>query len=435
MVHLANMQQLRSLELSGTRVSDAGVQHLTALQGLEDLQLSGSEITDVGLAAVAELPNLTSLTLFGTGASDAGLAHLKKLSRLQRLVLHRTPLVSLAGVEDLQKALPQCEISYEPALAERPDRAKRIRGARVPGGAAKPAPDASRGTNAADSAKISSGPTDKPFPPVVQPQPRPLSPAADCDRARNELTALGVSLSKNPEDRELTNFSLVGQRLTADIVSRLSRFSSLVEADLQDSDSTDVDLPLLLQLPKIRTLRLNGSQFTQASLQTLSELPDLHEVYLAGTAVSVEAIERLATLPNITLVGFRGMQVPEECLAVLGKFPNLESVAIMPDSSGLGGSTAPLITDSGLALLVEIPTLKSIVLGRGSQISDAGLQYVQKLPKLEKLSVQCGLSDAGLAHLRELDSSTGANSGVIDSPPRHEAARPAYHRHRSAKPE
>ena len=154
------------------------------------------------------------------------------------------------------------------------------------------------------------GTRDGPLPPVVQPQPRSLSPAAVLDRERNELTAVGVSLSKNPEDSELTKFSLVGQRLTADIVSRLSGFSSLVEADLRDSVSTDVDLPLLLQLPKIRTLQLNGSQFTQASLQTLSELPDLRGIYLSGTAVSVEAIERLATLSNITLVGLGGCRCP-----------------------------------------------------------------------------------------------------------------------------
>ena len=153
--------------------------------------------------------------------------------------------------------------------------------------------------------------------------------------------------------------------MTPDIVSRLSRFSSLDDADLHDSNSTDVDLSLLLQLPKIRTLRLNGSQFTQASLPTLSALPNLCEVYLSGTEVNRESVERLATLPNITRVGLRETQVPEECLAVLTKLPNLEHVSIAPDARGPASGEPPLITDAGLALLVEIPTLKSIVLGRG----------------------------------------------------------------------
>ena len=216
--------------------------------------------------------------------------------------------------------------------------------------------------------------------------------------------------------------------------------------------------------PGLRTLRLNGDQFTEASVHTLTQLPDLREVYLAGTAVSVESIERLATMSNITLVGLMGTQVPEPCSAALKKFPNLEGVAILPDTTGPGGGTPPLITDPGLALLVEIPTLKSIELGPwqpdyrsraaeceevattrevddqlrtvgrgarpparadeseatvswGSQsehdetpspsFTDAGLQNLSSLTQLEQLDSQGGnFTDAGIAHLSGLTNLT-----------------------------
>ena len=57
---------------------------------------------------------------------------------------------------------------------------------------------------------------------------------------------------------------------------------------------------------------------------------------------------------------------------MLGKFPNLEGVAILRDMTGLGGGTAPLISDSGLALLVEIPALKSIELGEAARLPMPG---------------------------------------------------------------
>ena len=179
LAHLARSRHLRSLQIRGASVSDEGVQYLASLTELKDLHLSGSTISDVGLATVAELPKLTSLTLFGTGASDTGLAHLKKLSRLRRLVVHQAPLISLAAVEDLQKALPQCRIWYESASEVRQDRPRRIGGARVPSGVAKQPPDASRAEQSAVAAQDSAGTPDRPFPPVVQPKPRPASPTAD----------------------------------------------------------------------------------------------------------------------------------------------------------------------------------------------------------------------------------------------------------------
>lgn len=55
--------------------------------------------------------NVISLNLIGTKITDAGLLRLKKLTKLQRLVLDFTKVTD-AGVADLQKALPDCEISH-----------------------------------------------------------------------------------------------------------------------------------------------------------------------------------------------------------------------------------------------------------------------------------------------------------------------------------
>jgi hypothetical protein len=46
--------------------------------------------------------------------TDAGLEHLKNLTRLKELDLYDTK-VTAAGVAELQKALPKCQIRFGPA--------------------------------------------------------------------------------------------------------------------------------------------------------------------------------------------------------------------------------------------------------------------------------------------------------------------------------
>ena len=61
--------------------------------------------------AVAVITNsLQELRLKGTKITDAGLEHLRALTELQMLHLMFTEITD-AGIADLQKALPNCEIS------------------------------------------------------------------------------------------------------------------------------------------------------------------------------------------------------------------------------------------------------------------------------------------------------------------------------------
>jgi hypothetical protein len=52
---------------------------------------------------------LRTLNLSDTPISDAGLEHLKGLTQLQGLMLAHTKVTD-AGVRELQKALPKCSI-------------------------------------------------------------------------------------------------------------------------------------------------------------------------------------------------------------------------------------------------------------------------------------------------------------------------------------
>lgn len=126
--------QLKSLDLSATRVTTHGLNALTGFRVLRELLLADNDITDDGLIGLERFPSLLRLNLAGTGITDNGLRHLETCHTLRYLVLDRTPItddgipalsrlenletislretaVSEAGITRLQEALPKCQIT------------------------------------------------------------------------------------------------------------------------------------------------------------------------------------------------------------------------------------------------------------------------------------------------------------------------------------
>jgi beta-lactamase regulating signal transducer with metallopeptidase domain/Leucine-rich repeat (LRR) protein len=122
---LGNFPALALLDLSDSPVNDAGLAHLKGLHKLSVLGLSNTKITDAGLEHLKSLSGFTTpraendesdcglLLLNKTKITDAGLKHLDALKGLRGVDLTGTK-VTAAGVEQLQKALPQCKIEWKP---------------------------------------------------------------------------------------------------------------------------------------------------------------------------------------------------------------------------------------------------------------------------------------------------------------------------------
>ncbi len=111
--HLRGMTNLLGLALDNTQVGDGGLEHLRGLTNLEFLSLNDTQISNAGLEHLRGLTNLKFLILDNTQISGAGLSHLRGLANLRELSLHNTQ-VTRAGIEELQKALPDCEIYWTP---------------------------------------------------------------------------------------------------------------------------------------------------------------------------------------------------------------------------------------------------------------------------------------------------------------------------------
>jgi hypothetical protein len=113
------MNQLQSLSLTGSGITDAGLVHLEGLKNLEDLTLDGTSIEGPGLVHLRRMRKLKSLSLAGSPVDDRAVEHLESLTSLESLDLRfdmsEETKVSEVGRRRLYHALPKCEVDPLPA--------------------------------------------------------------------------------------------------------------------------------------------------------------------------------------------------------------------------------------------------------------------------------------------------------------------------------
>lgn len=114
-VHLKKLKNLRVLSLDGTLVSNNCLEHVEHLKQIEQLELGGTRITDEGLQHLSALPKLKYLSLRGNldhhrywpaaNITDEGLPHLYPCSSLE-LVCFGNKLITSQARAKLAEQLP-----------------------------------------------------------------------------------------------------------------------------------------------------------------------------------------------------------------------------------------------------------------------------------------------------------------------------------------
>jgi uncharacterized membrane protein len=103
-------ERLAELNLSRSKVTDAGLASLSGMKNLKKLHLPNTAITDAGLDSLLGLTKLEYLNLFNTKITDAGLTKLEKLANLKRLFVWQTGATKPAA-EALHAKLPNVVIN------------------------------------------------------------------------------------------------------------------------------------------------------------------------------------------------------------------------------------------------------------------------------------------------------------------------------------
>ena len=112
---------------------------------------------------------------------------------------------------------------------------------------------------------------------------------------------------------------------------------------------SDADVAAIAALPRLRSVRLSGSQLTSAGLERLCSLGDLAELALQDAQIDSAGLRKLTTLKKLqTLLLRRANNLTDEALDCLKEFPVLTRLSLVEDG----------ISDEGLEHLKDLTQLR-----------------------------------------------------------------------------
>lgn len=161
---------------------------------------------------------------------------------------------------------------------------------------------------------------------------------------------------------------------------------------LPGSQDSHLDLQRLtkLTLPELDSLMIVGVSVTEADLADLKNFPKLTSLTLTGSALTDRGFEDIAKLGNLVYLGFTGTSLSDRGLDHSDALTKIEYLDLSRNKG---------VTDAGLVHLKRLDTLKELYLD-GTSVTDAGLVHLAALTELRVLSLnQTRVTDAGLAHL------------------------------------
>jgi hypothetical protein len=144
---------------------------------------------------------------------------------------------------------------------------------------------------------------------------------------------------------------------------------------------------------------VNSDRVMSALLKSADELREIEVVYFVGPATdaSLAQVDRFERFPKVWFCYVGSPSVSDGGLEHLRDCHNLRGM-------NLDGCTG--ITDAGLAHLVELDLDRLLLWNRGPKampITDAGLVHVGRMSSLEYLEIQVPVTDAGLRQLHGLE--------------------------------
>lgn len=161
-------------------------------------------------------------------------------------------------------------------------------------------------------------------------------------------------------------------------------------------------------VPAGKALRLDWSKEAGDDLSALSVLTpdDLQELGLAGIQIADDQLRHIAHLTDLRELDLSQTNILGTGLKYLAKIDSLKKLWLSGTHVG----------DNELSCLLELSSLEGLGL-RATPTTDAGMVHVGKITSLESLSLSAGVSDEGLAQLKDLKNlrwlSTG-DRGVTD---------------------
>ncbi|MCB9933758.1 MAG: hypothetical protein H6841_10100 [Planctomycetes bacterium] len=204
--------------------------------------------------------------------------------------------------------------------------------------------------------------------------------------------------------------SIEGQDFTDSELEVLPRFEKLESLTCWDWQISAKGWAALANLPNLKTLELqHGAAVGVENFDKLGRLSGLEVLRLAGWEMADdESLKELSKLTGLRELVIRSFQGSGAGLKLLAALPRLQSITFI---------SAHELQDEHVAQLVSFPALTRVALVECCDLTNATLEHLAKMPKLEELSLDAwddvpscftcvnwnNWTTDGLKHLKKLE--------------------------------
>ncbi|MCP4785099.1 MAG: hypothetical protein GY903_30250 [Fuerstiella sp.] len=226
---------------------------------------------------------------------------------------------------------------------------------------------------------------------------------ADAPNAGDEEFAVFANMPS------LSVLSLTSTKATGKSIASLAASKSLTHLDISGaSDLTDDDLKPLSAHAHLRVLKLSEILLTDAIADVIVTLPKLEELSLDGTEITHVTIRRLAEQsPGLKSLSMGSALITDDVIPLIARFKDLETLEI----------TRSAITGASMAAWSDLAKLKLIRLTDCASVTNEAVMDLADVALLFHLDVSgtqftaIGLNQKGFASLNVLEAD---RTGVTD---------------------
>ena len=410
MPDLRELTELETLSLGVTRVTGRGLEPLRNLRKLRELvfgddnassnvvgiakaawpdlqilSLPGTALTEAGVAEIASLPTISRLELRVRSTTDEQLRLLAPLQKVSVLRTNRSP-ISDAGLDHLRPLTGLRILDVQETKVTAAGVAKlqlALPKCNIRWDGLKSATSDNPDRRAAEWV-LSAGGKVK----VREVSQTKISDEiAIADKLPASLFKVQVVNLFKPSDKER-------ESVTDASLENLRDLTEINEISLNSCRKiSDRTLKFLSTLKSLKSLDLTGTPTTDAGVKDLRVLSELTRLELGSTRVSARGLEPLRDLRKMQSFNF-GDLVESDAVVNIAKdsWPELQVLSL----------PGTVLTEAGVTGLSGLPMLASLEL-RLRDVTDEQLRRItplQKLTRLRLMSIQ--LSDAGMEQLAAL---------------------------------
>ena len=175
--------------------------------------------------------------------------------------------------------------------------------------------------------------------------------------------------------------------MTDALLERVAKLEQVTSLDLSSSKRlTDAGFAHLARMPQLRELNVSNTAISDRNLSILRHLPKLERISLAWTAVTDVGAAHLASCDNLRSVDLTWTRTGDGAIRALAGKSKLADLA-----------TGNAVTDSGVALLHELPVFKS---WHGGEVS---MRLTGATAAPNHLHLRGPITNGGVANLVGLD--------------------------------